>query len=140
MPPIGCFNVLFLVHLECMYQQMKLLGYIYLTNKCMTNFCKFEQPHIKWAFGVHSHGQYTYIKILASSNTPAKWSFWNAFNWPINVGIYYKLKQLDKVNASYVYNVNKILSQFDNFQHLSMFDAWWWIIKRFFLWRVYSQF
>jgi hypothetical protein len=67
---------------------------------------------------------------------PHKWSFWNAFNWPINVSIYYKLKQLDKVNVSYVYNVDKILSQFDNFQHLSTFDAWWWIFRRFFFMKV----
>jgi hypothetical protein len=39
---------------------------------------------------------------------------------------------LDKANASYLYNVNKILSQFDNFQHLSIFDAWWWKFRRLF--------
>jgi len=38
---LGSYNVLFLVHFECMYQQMKLLGCIQVTNKCRTNSCKF---------------------------------------------------------------------------------------------------
>jgi hypothetical protein len=31
----------------------------------------------------------------------------NGFHWPIEVGSFYKFKHLDKVNASYVYNVDK---------------------------------
>ncbi len=54
---------------------------------------------------------------------PHKRNSWRAFNWLVHVGNYYKLKQLDKGNASYIYNVDTILSQFENFQHLSMFDA-----------------
>jgi hypothetical protein len=54
---LGSSNVLFLVHFECMYQQMKLLGCIQVTNKRRINSCKFEHPHIKWAFRVHLDGQ-----------------------------------------------------------------------------------
>jgi hypothetical protein len=103
---IGLY-VFFLVHFECMYKQMKFLGCIQVTNICKTNSCKFKHPH--------------------------KWSSWRAFNWSIDVGSYHKLKQLDKLNASYVYNVDKILSQSNKFQHLSTFDAWQWIFRRYFL-------
>jgi hypothetical protein len=65
-----------------------------------------------------------HTSILASSNTLTNEALGGAFNWSIDVGSYYKpIKQLDKANASYVYNINKILSQFVNFQHLSTFDA-----------------
>ncbi len=102
------------------------MGCVQITNRCTTNPCKFEHPHIIWAFGVHFNGQYTYNYSYKLKH-PHKRSSWRAFNWSIDVGSYYKLiKQLDKANASYVYNVNKILSQFDNFQHMSMFDEWWW--------------
>jgi hypothetical protein len=54
----GCFNVLFLVHFECMYQQMKLLGCIQVINRCRTNSYKFKHLHIKlWVFGVHLNSQ-----------------------------------------------------------------------------------
>jgi len=66
---LGSSNVLFVVHFECMYQQMKLLGCIRVTNRCRTNSCKFEHPHTQWAFGVHSNGQRR-TSILASFNTP----------------------------------------------------------------------
>jgi hypothetical protein len=33
------------------------LGCIQITNRCTTNPCKFEHPHVKWAFGVHFNGQ-----------------------------------------------------------------------------------
>jgi len=113
---LGSSNMLFLVHFECMYQQMKLLGCIQVTNRCTTNSCKFAHPHIKWAFEMHFMGQSTYIYFCKPKH-PHKGSSWRAFNWCINASSYYKLKQLDKGNASYVYNVDKILSQFDNFQH-----------------------
>jgi len=65
----GSFNVLLLVHFECIYQQMKLLGCIQITNRCRINSCKFKHPHINlWVFRctqmVNRH-----IFILASSNT-----------------------------------------------------------------------
>jgi hypothetical protein len=124
---LGNSNVLFLVHFECMYQQMKLFGCIQVTNRCRINFCKFKHPHINlWVFGVHSNGQQTYIYSCKLKH-PHKWSSWRAFNWSIDVGSYYK------VNASYVYNVDKILSQSNKFQHLSTFDAWQWIFRRYFL-------
>jgi hypothetical protein len=55
---LGSSNVFFLVHFECIYQQMKLLGCIQVTNRCRTNSCKFKHPHIKlWIFRMHSNGQ-----------------------------------------------------------------------------------
>jgi hypothetical protein len=55
---LGSYNVLFLLHFEYMYQQMKLLGCIQVPNRCRTNSNKFKHPHIKlWIFGVHSNGQ-----------------------------------------------------------------------------------
>jgi len=54
---LGSFNVLFLVHFQFMYQKIKPLGCVQITNRCTTNPCKFEHPHVKWAFGVHFNGQ-----------------------------------------------------------------------------------
>ncbi len=31
----------------------------------------------------------------------------NGFNWPIDVGSFYKFKHVDKVNGNYIYNVDK---------------------------------
>jgi hypothetical protein len=130
---LGSSNVLFLVHFGFMYQKKRPLGCIQITNRCTTNPCKLKHPHGKWAFEMHFNGQYTYIYSCKFKH-PHKQSSWRAFNSLIYVGSYYKLiEPLDKANASYLYNVNKILSQFDNFQHLSMFDAWWWKFRRFFL-------
>jgi len=51
-------NALVLVHFECMYQQMKLLGCIQVTNRCRVNSCKFKHPHIiLWMFKVHLNHQ-----------------------------------------------------------------------------------
>jgi len=80
---------------------------------------------------VHSIGHQTYIYFL-QAQTCGQIKNLNGFNWPIDVGSFYKFKHLDKVNASYLYNVDKKLSQFDNFQHLSKFDASWWIFGRYF--------
>jgi hypothetical protein len=54
---LGSFNVLFLVHFGFIYQKIKPLDCIQITNRCMTNPCKFEHPDVKWTFGVHFNGQ-----------------------------------------------------------------------------------
>jgi hypothetical protein len=82
----------------------------------------------------------THTYILASSNTPTKWSSWSAFNWLIDVGSYYKLKQLDKENASYVYNLDKILSQFDKFYTCPCLVHVGGYLENIYLWKVHSQF
>jgi hypothetical protein len=45
----------------------KALGCIQITNRCTTNPCKFEHPHVKWecTLMINRH-----TSILASSNTP----------------------------------------------------------------------
>jgi hypothetical protein len=64
-----------------------------------------------------------HTSILPTSNTPTNKALGGHSIGQIDVVSYYKLKQFDKGNASYVYNVDKILSQFHKFQHLSTFDA-----------------
>jgi hypothetical protein len=70
---------------------------------------------LKWSIDIHI--------FLQAETPPTNESSWRAFNWIIDVGSYYKLKQLHKENASFVHNVDKILSQCNNFQHLSTFSA-----------------
>ncbi len=120
---LGSYNVLFLVHFECMYQQMKLwVAFKYPIDVGLI-LASLNTPILNYEFskctGMVNRHTHTFLR----AQTPPQMKLLEGIQLVIDVGSCYKLKQLDKVNASFVYNVDKILSQFNNFQHLSTFDA-----------------